>query len=164
MVPEASILTLSTPTRSPSTFISPPKVAPPTLEASIVPETILVPGSVGIVVPELVNCTSPVWATLNPVSTFAADPVSKAGKSKTRIGCCSPSAVVGSSTSKLRTCPAWLIRTRLVPGTAVTVMLPPGASMVPVLITVPPIRDRLFSDATVKLPPLIMVPPCDPSN
>ena len=69
-----------------------------------------------------------------------------------------PPVRASAGTSKLRILPAWEIRTSVSPGMAVKVIFPSGASMVPVLITVPPIRLRLAPGVRLKLPALMMAP------
>ncbi len=58
----------------------------------------------------------------------------------------------------LNNCPSWEMRIRFVPGTAATVIFPPSVSIVPVLMTVPPVKDILLSSVTFKSPALIITP------
>ena len=85
--------------------------APPTLPgwillASMVPDTIVVPDSLGITSLEFARVTSSLAATANPVATSTGNPRNKFGRSTTRIGKASPSAFWGIATSKLNNCPS----------------------------------------------------------
>ena len=60
-----------------------------------------------------------------------------------------------SKLSKLLPC---LIRTKFVPVTDATVILPPGADRLPVLTTVPPSKVKFCPDLTAKSAVLIIAP------
>ncbi len=71
----------------------------------MLPEAIVVPGELEIVIPELLSCTVPSEETLKPVSTLACVPVNRVGKSIAVIGSGCPVLSRGGSISKLSRCP-----------------------------------------------------------
>ena len=73
------------------------------------------------------------------------------------LGAAAPGVPRGT-TSRLSSMPDWLMRTRFSPGTAATVMLPPGAVRLPVLMAVPPNSIRFCPSATERSPALTMLP------
>ena len=157
-MPDALIRAPKSPTLSPKTCTVPPVLPGAVFETSRRPEAITVPASASTFKPDPVSDIVPSSLTVTAVAPAKSPPVSNCAKDRgvkrREFGWLLP--LEGSS--KLSTIPSWLIRTEFLSGTATTVIRPPGAETVPVLITVPPSRVKFWPSATAKFPALMIEP------